>query len=362
MSKPNVPGKPKFDWPQDADQGKADRRFLRFPELGAAGNDGASQASDAETRRTVVRDFMRAILQAPSGLAAQRAKLEVNQRVLSTSGSAGGYLIPPGFVPELVVDAPKDSALYQFVRKIPVSQNTGTMPRATTNASVSWGSENTDIEQGDPAFGETSYSLHRLNSLVKLSKEAADDSDPNLVDAVAEMLQQAIIAERDRVIAIGDGTTRPLGIYSASGITNVSVTSLTYANLVELKNSVDPRYWSDPSFRWVFNPTVFGAILKVVDTTGQPIFRESAIRGEPPTILGVPFSLSSASPNNFIFVGALRYYVWFHRGELAMEKTDQGDAFTKHQVWLRIVERVDGRPVLPVDSVMARTRVLAGIS
>lgn len=371
---PSAPKSLSYEWPsaaQDSDSLDANRaKYLRFPEITTAGADGADAAKlfaqgqrSVNVRDVLLADWLRAVSLAPQGMAHHYARHDVVKRALSEgTDSAGGYLVPTGFVGEVVTDAQKISQLYQFCRKLPVSQNAGSVPRATSNVAVNWGSENTTIGTQEPAFGEVAYSINRMDALATLSRELVEDASPDIVGVVSQLFMEAIAAERDKMIAIGNGTGKPLGIYSASGITNVSVTSLTYANLVNLKETLDQRYHADPSLRWVCNQSVKAAIMQIVDTTGRPVFVNDATTNWEPRVLGVPISIEPNCPNNFLFIGALRYYYWFTRSQMVLEKsTEAGDAFGKHQVLLKITERCDGRIVLPPTVPMVRTRVLSGI-
>lgn len=345
----------------------ANRKYLRFPEIGDTQGADVARAllgdknPAADTRRQLVAQFIRAVAIAPPGMAATFAKDDVVKRVLSTTDSAGGYTIPPGFVADLIRDAERPASLYSLVRKIPVGQTSGSVPRVLSNASVAWGTENVAIDEGDPAFAETTYTVERLSSIAKLSRELVDDSGVDIVSVVGQLFGEAIAAERDRVIAIGNGTGKPLGIYSASGITDVNVTALSFENLLALKYSVDSRYHSRPAFRWTFNSSVLRSCMQLRTDTGAPIFAD-AIAGEPPKILGVPFVITESFPNNYVGIGDLSYYLWFNRQGMVLERSaDAGEVFQKNQVWLRVVERVDGKPSLPPTVPMARTRVLAGV-
>jgi len=272
-------------------------------------------------------------------------------------------LIPPGYVNELITNAPKPVTLHSFVRKLNVAQNTGSIPKLATAASVGWGTEGATIGGGDPAFGQETYDCNRMEALIAFTRELADDSNPDAVEWVAEELGRAIIAERDRVIAIGNGVGQPLGIYSASGITNVNITTLTYENLVTLKETVADRYHGDPSFVWMMNQSVKSACMRIVDDNGRPILVNDATTGWVPRILGAPVVVESSFPNSFIGVGALRFYIWFDRQANLIERsTEAGDAFAKHLILLKAIERVDGKPVLPPVVPMARSRVLTGIA
>lgn len=364
---------------------KIDRRHLAIP--GANNGDAASVARencqrfsvhDLTLRRHVAEGsdqwhrkmdlmagYFRTLL---FGVPVSQSIGEVDEhmvRVLSSTDPAGGYLIPPGFIPELVRDIPKLSQLYQYVRRIPVGNDTGQIPKVGANAQVFWGEENVEFEQGDPSFGQDTYAIHRMNALVMLSREIANDSNPGIVATVISLFQEAMAEERDRVIAIGTGSGRPLGLYSATGITDVNVTTLTYTNLVKLKESIDQRYLNSPSLRWQMNQNVKAYIEgSILDLQGQPIFKTGNPNGSmPSTILNVPYSIEAAFPNNYIGIGDLRYYLWFDREMVGMESsTEAGDAFKKHQMHIKFWERADGKPVTPVKKPFARSRLITGVT
>ena len=354
-----------------------DRRFLRFPEAERAVVKGVEMRDlmdrtpwneipgvERSKRRAALDVFFRNVLfHVPVGEQLGEDADRSVIRALSTTDAAGGYLIPPGFIPEVTRDIAKLSQLYQYVRRIPVSNDAGSMPKVGTNADVSWGSENVAFtDNSGNFFTETTYAIKRMNGLVKLSREIANDSNPDIVGVVLSLFQEAIARECDKVIAIGSGSGRPTGLYSASGITNVSVTTLSYDNLVKIKESVDQRYHNNPNFRWHFNQNVKAAVMLIKDEYGLPIF-QLASEKQPATILGVPFSIEASFPNSYVGIGDLSYYVWFDRQSLAVESTDVGgEAFEKHQVFIKMHLRADGKPVVPVTSPFARARAITGVT
>jgi HK97 family phage major capsid protein len=340
--------------------GQPDRRALCFPDIAAK-----SQGGQQKRLNDFYGKWLRAITSAPQGMAHLAAgNDEVLKRVLSTtSPSGGGYLVPPGFVPELVADPAAADDLYQAVRKFTnLSEPTGTMPTVATNATTSWGSEGVAIDPGEPSFDEIEYSVRRHNTFATLSREFVNDAKPNSVEIVRELFAEAIMRERNRVIAVGTGSGQPLGLYAASGITEAAITTLTYSTIVELYHRIDQRYHRRPATRWVCNQDVQSALMKIIDLNGRPIFVNDVTTGWRPMMLGVPVIVENACPDSFLFIGDLSYYAWFALGSLIIEmSTEAGDAFEKHQLKIKLVERVDGKPALPPTVPMARTRTLQGI-
>lgn len=369
---------------------KVDRQHLMFPEAASAKVDPLLRFSKADVqenvrwseipadsqsrRKVLLRAFMRRVLfgvpadqsLADFGEAVREVTPLLNVRTYSSaggSGSEGGYLIPPGFIPYLVRDIPRLSVMFPLVSVYPTGQtDSGTLPTVATNAASSWGSESTEITSTDAAFGEATFTIKRHNAIATLPLELVNDTNPAIVDTVVSLIQEAMAQERDKVISYGSGSGRPTGLYQSTGITDVSgITAVNFANLNKLLYSVDERWHNAPNFRWVFNQNVLNAISSLVDSTGQPLVRPG-FGDVPSTILGKRYVVSNYLPNTAIFVGDVAKYVWFDRGDMGMGTDQSGVYFNKHQLAIKFWERVDGKYVTPPTAAMARSKILSGVT
>jgi HK97 family phage major capsid protein len=367
---------------------KIDRRHLMFPGAETAQRksalnvrnilDGSTPVKHWDAERTADVDaglrafFHKVLLNKPIASSLEDRGLvdDIVVRTLSSSDSEGGYLIPPGYIPYLTADLPKIAKLLPLVTTFPTGgAPSGEMPTVATNATVAWGSENTAIGAGDPVFGTATYAVNRMNVFCDMPRELVNDTNPRIVDTIIGLFRQAMADELDRCIAYGNGSGKPTGIYQATTITDVSgVTSLSstsaagYLNLIKIMHSVDQRYHSDPSCRWVFNQNVLAMIESILDGQNQPVFRPG-IGEMPSTVLGKPFVVHNGLPNTFIGFGALRYYYLFDHGDMGMESTTTGgDSFKKHQVLIKFWQRLDGKYVSPAHKPFARSKILANVT
>lgn len=347
---------------------RVDRRYLAHPEtISDHGENGRTALAEQIFARTgvVASPLHRAMDEWFRFVLFGRMPTipEVTRALSEGTDSEGGYVVPPGFIAEIVADAPKISALYQWARRIPVRTMAGEIPTVATNASVSWGSENTAMGEGDPAFGQGTWTINRMNALVKQSRELANDSNPNIVEFVTGLFREKIVEERDRVVAVGTGSGQPMGLYSATGITDLdTITSLDYSALVDIHEGVDQRYFSAPNCRWQFNQNVKAEIMKIYDSQGQPLIQLDPTMGFRPMLFGHSISIENSLPDNYVGFGDLRFYLVFDRETLGVERsTEAGTAFATHQLWIKFWERWDGKPILPptVPLVRARNVVLS---
>jgi HK97 family phage major capsid protein len=96
-------------------------------------------------------------------------------------------------------------------------------------------------------------------------------------------------------LILGNGSAKPSGLIFATsaspGVTQVTTGQAgvpTYANLVDLEYSVIAPYRQSRSCYWILRDASVGALRKIVDTTGRPIWEPSTVLGSPDLLLGKP--------------------------------------------------------------------------
>ncbi|MHC5056724.1 MAG: phage major capsid protein [Planctomycetota bacterium] len=262
------------------------------------------------------------------------------------SDAAGGYLVPTELRDEVVQRAKEASRLSKLVRRIGCRSNAVQVPTLATDVSVYWGSEGSAFTESDPALGQKAITIHRLNALTKISRELVADAGIDLVDYLSTLFAEAVAVEEDRVIAVGDGSTQPEGLYSAAGLQDYAVGgAIDYDALVEIYYTLPGRY-RDRAV-WLGADDVFKSVRKLVDSAGQPLWRPSLEADAPDRLLGRPVITQSDLPTSVLLFGDPRYYHLYDREEFAVEgSTQAGDAFAAHQLWLKTWERVDGKLML----------------
>jgi len=284
-------------------------------------------------------------------ITAEAARSDIMKTVLAESSSAaGGYLVPVEFRAELIKRINELVEFYPLVKKVPVNRYTGTTPALATDISMSWDAENADRSTTEPVFTEKTYTIHDLSAISRTSRQLLMDSGINLVAEMRALFSEAVARELDRVCAIGDGSTQPQGISSATLGASYNVNgSLTYAKLVEIEHSLDERYRRRAVKPvWVLNDTNMKRIHALVDSQNRPLWERDVATGQPMTLLGYRYAFQADLPDTEVYFGLPEFYYFYNRAAMTVESTDiGGEAFQKHQLWLKVIERADGKIVLP---------------
>ena len=153
-------------------------------------------------------------------------------------------------------------------------------------------SENTQVTEQDVAFGTASLDAYMFTSkLVRASIQFLNDS-PNSERWLARKLGERIGRILSQMATVGTGTAQPDGIMVSAGIgvtgagSLATTSGISYDNLVDLQESLDPAYGSDPNCKWMMHQSMRKAVRKIKDTTGRPIWEPSLQAGAPDVLLG----------------------------------------------------------------------------
>lgn len=157
--------------------------------------------------------------------------------------------------------------------------------------------ENTDADEGDVAMGAMILEAYKYSSkVVKVSRELLQDAAVNIEQLVGNLLGERVARITNRHFTNGTGVGQPRGAAPASflGKAAAAAAAVTYAELVDLQVSLDEAYQDGAS--WQFKDTTKGALRKLVDTTGQPLWAVSPALEAPPTFMGKPYTVNAHMP------------------------------------------------------------------
>jgi HK97 family phage major capsid protein len=257
----------------------------------------------------------------------------------------GGYLVTPEFRTEVLRQLHHNGIMRPEVNVIPVTTDSVNFNSEDGRPSVSWGSENTSISTTTAGLAQTTISVHRMNSLMYLSRELVADSNPSVIDWIRAEFVDSVRNEEDAVIIGGSGSGRPKGLTQISGFTAfVNDATYNFEDWVNLEHTLPIQYRLRGTSKWYMNDLTLRDARKMKDDQGMPIFLRSLDGATPNTLLGYPIVIHNNFPEGTVFFGDLkRTYILLDRQQMSVETTiEGGDTFAKHQVGMKITERIGG--------------------
>ena len=217
------------------------------------------------------------------------------------SGSAGGYTVPEGFR-QVMIETAKAFGPMLTEAEVIYTDTGAALPWPTNDDTANVGAilaENTQVTEQDVTFGTGLLEAYMYTSkLVRVSMQFLQDSTAS-EEWLARKLGERIGRVLNQHFTTGGGTTLPDGIITSAtvGATGTgsfaSTKGVSYDDLVDLQESLDPAYGDHPNAKWMMHQSARKAVRKLKDTTGQPIWQPSVQAGAPDTLLGRPVLINN---------------------------------------------------------------------
>ena len=281
----------------------------------------------------------------------------------------GGYLVPAGFVAQLLQTALEMSIVKGRATQIPVSTNRVTIP-AVVDADHSTNffggiivyrtGEAAAKTAKKPALGQVALTLHKLTGLCYVSDELLEDSPISLQPVLNSLFGQSISFEEDDDYLMGSGAGRPLGAFNAANPslvaqaieTGQAAATIVFQNIVNMWSRVHPACMRNAV--WVANNECFPQLATMsmaVGTGGVPVYiPANGAAGTPfGTLMGRPLILSEkmqalGTQGDIGIADFTQYLVANKAGGALKAASSIHLKFDYDEVAFRWVLRYDGQP------------------
>ena len=242
--------------------------------------------------------------------AAERVGLNLNSRSLSiplsayqieerdntSSGSAGGYTIPQGFLAELNIRRALFNPMREHARVI--QTDTGNpLPLPTTDDVSNTGAlvaEGTASSATDVTFGQVILNSYTYRTLIKASNELLRDTGIDIQAYLAQLMGDRIGRSESAAFATGTGSSQPQRFVTgaSAGITAASATAITINEVVGLINSLDAAY--HPNAKFAMHQSVWYYLLKLQDSLGRNLIPMNYADPTDRRLMGFPVILNNS--------------------------------------------------------------------
>jgi HK97 family phage major capsid protein len=250
------------------------------------------------------------------------AEVQGEQRAMSTTDSAGGYMIPLTLDPAVLLTS---SGSINPLRQIsPVVQTVTDTWQGVTSAGVvaEWISANSEVADASPTLGSPSIPVYKGDAFVPFSFEVQGDA-LNFMGELSKLLMDGAEQLNATAYTTGSGSGQPTGIITSlvgsAGtvplITPATPETLVAGDVYALQNSLPPRF--QPNAKWTANLSIINSLRQFETTNGALKF--PALQDNPAMLLSRTMYENSnmdgtldaaATANNYLLLyGAMENFV-----------------------------------------------------
>lgn len=239
---------------------------------------------------------------------AERMSAEEVKSLVVADDTRGGYLAPAEFSTEILKNLVEISPVRQAARVGSTAAGSVILPKRTGQPTATWVGETETRTETNSTYGQVEIPVHEMAAYVDVSVQLLEDAAVNVEAEVASDLAEEFGRLEGAALISGNGVKKPMGLMSASGITEVisgHATLITADGLISLMYDL-PAFYRNSGV-WMMNGTTLAAVMKLKDTTGQYLWQPSIAAGQPTTLLGRPIVEAIDMPD----VGAGLFPVMF---------------------------------------------------
>ena len=277
---------------------------------------------------------------------------QVSNVLMEGTDASGGYLVPSEY----------DSRLIEALEQENVIRNLGTVIQtsgerkinvAASKPAASWVEENGELVFSDPTFDQVILDAYKLSVAVKVSEELLADNAYDLETFLINSFGSAIANAEEEAFLVGDGVSKPTGIFHDVKGGQIGVTTsgnaITADEVIDLIYTLKRPYRANAAF--ITADSTLAVIRKLKDENGQYLWQPALSAGEPDRLLGYPVYTSAYVPaiatgQPVLAFGDFSYYNIGDRGARSFAALHELYAGVG-QVAFVAKERVDGKLVLP---------------
>ncbi len=274
-------------------------------------------------------------------------------------GTAGGYLVPQTFYPNLIRVATEESVVRPRAQALPMEGDITWVPALDHSTNARGGvvayytaEVNTGITETSVNFKQLKFEARELNALLYCTNSMLQDSAFDLNAWTGKLFSDALMAREDLEFLKGNGVNGPLGIINSTCALTFSRTTASHVKFEDIAG-MEGKFLPSSNMTnkgvWIAHQSTMGDIIYLKDGAGNPIYIPNGrdggfpmLRGRPVIWTGKTVALGSTGD---LILADLSYYGAALRSDIAFDFSEH-IAFHKNQIAFRARMRHDGGPLL----------------
>lgn len=244
----------------------------------------------------------------------EREKRNPEQRAQSVTTTGGGYLIPEGFISDVIKSMKFISPFFDEFKATPTSEARSLFNFRRTNSgnNIPWPTYDDTSNTGellainttigsatDMTFSRIVLLAYKYSSKpILVPYELFEDEGVGLNELVVDTLATRIGRIGNTHLTTGDNSSKPQGIVTGatSGKVTASATATTFLEVLDLIHSVDPSYRKRPTCRFMFHDNILLYLKKLTvgaaSTNARPLWAPGWDVQAPSTIDGFQYVIN----------------------------------------------------------------------
>ena len=156
-----------------------------------------------------------------------------------------------------------------------------TIPTLSAYSAMTLKGAGAALDDVEPTYASITLGAFKYGGIIQAANELVTDAGFDLGSHLAEQAGNGIGYAVNEALTVGDGSSKPNGIVTASGLGVTGGTGVTGAftadNLIDLIYSVDAATRRKPSMALMMNTSSIGAARKLKDTAGNYLYNISQV-------------------------------------------------------------------------------------
>jgi HK97 family phage major capsid protein len=244
--------------------------FSMFTDLYRVSKSGDSQAGERLTRHAREMAFERGL---------KTGDLPADARFdLSSTDSAGGYLVAPLYLQDQFVDYARAGRVVADAlgpRQLPPNTDSINLPTMTGGTAVGVQADNASVTETDATFSTISGDVKTVAGLQDVSQQLVDRSVPGIDEVIFADLAKSYAVKLDTDV-INSSTANNLGLLQVSGINSITYTDASptvpelYPKLADAIRQIHEGIFMPPTAIFM-HPRRWAWILSGLDGQNRPL-------------------------------------------------------------------------------------------
>lgn len=204
--------------------------------------------------------------------------------------TAGGFIAPDTFIPELQRNVVLFSPVRQVARVMPIATGAATLPKRTGGMTAAWVGDTDTRTATTVSFGQNRFEVAEIAAYVDVATSMLEDSALDVAALLGFEFGEEFGKQEATAFVRGNGAGKPVGFMSDPSLSYTpsgSATAITADALIDLFHALPSPYRGNAV--WMMNSSTMAAIRKLKDGTGNYLVLTAGLAGQvTTTILGRP--------------------------------------------------------------------------